>query len=174
MLVWKESMRLTRRIRRQGIDLTTTLERNPRLRFIHPVRNPLDCALSNSRTGHDALLDLGDATARIGSREDLTVGEILDLVLDDLRWYLDQMSAHSDRMFLLVEGLTSAETFVELGRFLGLPADERWPQEAFDLFTVDTGYDHDPALVERYLVSVRARFGDHPALQAHLCSFADR
>ncbi len=51
-LVWKESHRVTAFLRRQGLPPEELSRANPKLRFLMPIRNPLDCMLSNCTSGH--------------------------------------------------------------------------------------------------------------------------
>jgi hypothetical protein len=72
---WKESMRVSNRIRERGVDLGELFAANDRVRFLMPIRNPLDCALSNQKTGHARHFHgLGDGG----------IEEILDRVLDEI------------------------------------------------------------------------------------------
>ena len=51
-LFWKESLRTSNRMRRSNTDLQNIFNENHKLRFLMPVRNPMDCAASNFKTGH--------------------------------------------------------------------------------------------------------------------------
>ena len=50
-LFWKESLRTSNHIRRHNVDLSRLFKLNRQIRFLLPIRNPLDCAVSNLKTG---------------------------------------------------------------------------------------------------------------------------
>ena len=50
-LFWKESLLTSNLIREKNVDLCSIFEKDDRLRFLMPIRNPLDCAMSNLKTG---------------------------------------------------------------------------------------------------------------------------
>lgn len=52
VLVWKEPGDVTERIRSHPDRIFRLINNEPRLRYLMPVRHPLECAQSNVRTGH--------------------------------------------------------------------------------------------------------------------------
>ncbi|MCK4791372.1 MAG: DUF616 domain-containing protein, partial [Desulfobacteraceae bacterium] len=54
-LVWKETLKASLHLRTHVPDMDSLLQIHEDLVFLLPVRNPLDCAVSNIRTGHAAL-----------------------------------------------------------------------------------------------------------------------
>lgn len=90
-LFWKESLRISNHIKTHNVNVLRLLEAEPRLRFLMPIRNPLDCAKSNILTGHADLF---------GSRsEQVSEEEVLDLVLDEILRFKQMESAAPDRFF---------------------------------------------------------------------------
>jgi len=52
-LFWKESHETSNVIRERHVDLGAIFKQNEPLRFLQPIRNPMDCAISNLKnTGH--------------------------------------------------------------------------------------------------------------------------
>lgn len=51
-LFWKESLTTSNYIKSNKIDLGELFRKLKRLKFLMHIRNPLDCAVSNLKTGH--------------------------------------------------------------------------------------------------------------------------
>ena len=162
-LFWKESLHTSNFLRRNEVDVAALLEAEPRLRFLMPVRHPLDCALSNRNTDHTRYFGELDAQAE--------VPEVVDAVLDHLRWAAELQRDHPDRVFLFSERRFGRRTLVDLAAFLGIEADERWIQDACAAFQLKPGYAHPAEHVAQYEALVRERFADLPHLRAELLAF---
>jgi hypothetical protein len=151
-IVWKESLRVSALLREQHVDIAALLAANGKLRFLMPIRNPLDCATSNIRSGH-ARLWRGAA-----SRD---TGEVLDRVLGELAWFRDLARSHgTDRFLSFFEFEFDEALLGRLAEFLQLCPDARWTEDALACFRLKRGYEHDPALLERYERRVRQLFAD--------------
>ena len=164
-LFWKESLLIANFIREHGVDLADLLSRNDRLRFLMPIRNPLDCAVSNHKTGHSKYFSgLGE-----GSRE-----EILDRILDEIAWFLDLRAEHPDRFFCFFEDEFDEQVLRDLASFLRIEPDAAWIRDALESYQLKKSYDHAPAFVDHYQRSLDARLGAHPTVRARLTGFALR
>jgi hypothetical protein len=163
-IVWKESLRVSQRIREQRVDLGGLLDGNERVRFLMPVRHPLDCALSNIRTGHAAMLCTGGPP---------DVREVAAAVLAELAWFRELARRHGPGAFLSFFEFEVGEALLTRVRdFLRLDPDERWMQDALGCFRVKAGYAHDPALVAWYRERVRHVFANDPEFAGKLERFA--
>ncbi len=163
-LFWKESLHATNFLRREGIDLGRLFEREPRLCFLMPIRNPLDCALSNIRTEHTRYF------------EDLPPGagllQVLDRILDQLHWAAELRRAYPDRVFLYSQLEFTPRVLTQLACFLDLEPEPRWIEDALAAFDLRPGYAHAAEDLAAYGQLVRERFADHPELRATLEAFA--
>lgn len=162
-LFWKESLHTSNFLRRNQVDVGALLAAEPRLRFLMPVRHPLDCALSNRRTDHTRYFGDLDPKAE--------VPEVVDAVLDHLRWTADLERAHPGRVFLYTARGFGASTLRDLAAFLGIEAEARWIEDALEAFRLEPGYDHPAEHVARYEALVHERFAEHPHLRAELLAF---
>ena len=79
-LFWKESLMTSNMIRQKNVDLGTIFERDQRLRFILPIRNPLDCAISNIKTG--------GVNRFKGLKTKSTEIEVVQAILDEILWWV--------------------------------------------------------------------------------------
>ena len=116
---WKESLRTAQHIRDNRINLRRLFQQNDKLRFLLPVRHPIDCALSNQRTGHAKQFGLG---------QNPSLDAVLNAILDEFLWFVELQQQHPDRFFCYFENAFEPETVDQLAGFLKLPADEAWKQ----------------------------------------------
>jgi hypothetical protein len=88
-LFWKESLRTSNVIRDRNVDLDFIFKNDRRLRFLMPIRNPMDCTLSNLRTAHvNIFTNIKDITSEI---------EVANAVLDEILWFADLQERYPDR-----------------------------------------------------------------------------
>ena len=78
-IVWKDSQRLTNFLRDNKL-LDQALESNEKIRFLMPIRNPMDCAISNSNSRKSEHL-----LSRGGSLHD-----VLGAVCREIAWFQQQ------------------------------------------------------------------------------------
>lgn len=136
-IVWKESLFVGKHLRERSVDIEALLEANPRLRFVMPVRNPLDCAASNMRTGHAKHLPGKGADMRA------TVADILA----ELAWFWDLRRRYGKRRFAaFFEYEVDATLPARLGALLELSPDARWLDDATRCLDLSPGPEHEPEL----------------------------
>lgn len=162
-LFWKESLRTSNLIRDEAIDLSAIFEQDDRLRFLLPVRNPMDCAISNTKTGHVHLFH--------GLDHDSSVGEALEAILDEIHWFASYRAKFPDRFFWYFENAISREMLVDLARFLKIEPDEHWLENALGVMVIKPSYDHDADLMASYRGLIERKFADDPELSERLLSF---
>lgn len=161
-LFWKESLRTAHYIRNHDIDLVALLEQEPRLRFLLPVRHPLDCAISNRRTGHAKLFGLGN---------DASVEDVLEAVLEEIRWFLFWREQYPARFFYYLENDFSEITARRLAEFLLIEPDAGWIRVVQEAFDIDKHYDYPPQLIDHYAATVNGKFAAYPEFREQLLVF---
>jgi hypothetical protein len=164
-LVWKESLRTSNYIRFRNVDVDSMFKCNTRLRFLVPVRHPIDCAFSNLKSGH-ARHFAGESTAS-------PVERIVAAILGEFAWIEDLRRKNPDRFFVFFEHEFDERTLADLASFLELDQDEKWHKVALAAFELKKRYSHAPELVDSYRADVTRRFGDNPEMAAKFMRFAD-
>lgn len=153
-LVWKDSMRLQLRLMAEPHLFDRVCSAFPEVKFLMPVRNPLDCARSSLETGHVRFLS---DTVDVSMRQ-ATFG-----VLRALAWALEQRDRHPDRVFVFTQWQPPAEAFMALASFLGLAPADHWVEDVQEVFRVrDRGAhsDDDRAFLRSAAATVLGRYPD--------------
>jgi hypothetical protein len=163
-LVWKESLRVANQMRRRGTDIDVLLEQAPGLRFILPVRSPLDTARSNMRTGKTAIFP--------GLGEDAGLEETVTAVLEELLWFADLTRGREDFFLHYFQHSWNRDTLHRLAAFLSLDPEEGWIRDALEVFRVSSRYEYTEPQLDHYRAEVRRLFGGHPGFRKGLLAFA--
>jgi hypothetical protein len=159
---WKSAKQVTRYVREHGIDLAEVAEREPRLRFMMPLRNPLDCALSNYRKGHHR---------HFPQLAGGPVEPVIDFMTELVGWFLDLRREHPSAFFGFLESEWGRPMLERLASFLRVDTDEIWMRDVLRSQPRGTAYDYDPAHLKVYAESLRTHLHGHPEIQRE---FAER
>lgn len=158
-LVWKEAHRVDDFVAENRIDLAELLGKNEKLRFMMPVRNPIDVAYSFSvqhgiREKYFAHLDQQDHRL------------ILDSVLERMAKVLRLREEETERVFVFYESEIGVDLFKRMARFLGIRSVEQWVRDAAACFEVIPSKYTPPAdLLAHYEKRVYELFGDLPQVR---------
>lgn len=162
-LFWKESLRTSNLIREKQIDLGNIFDKDDRLRFLLPIRNPLDCAISNLRTGH--------ANIFRGLNKDSSIFEVLQAIIDEIHWFATYKKHFPSRFFYYFEYEISPEMLIDLATFLNLDPNETWLLNAQSVMKPNSSYEHDSKLLVFYQETVKDKFSCFPSLSEKLLRF---
>jgi hypothetical protein len=165
-LFWKESLRLSNLIR-AGCDLTGILAQNQALRFMLPIRNPIDCAFSNLRTGHLRIFP--------NLSQSSPVEEVISAILDDFAWFDRLRQARPDRFAYFFEHEFHEAKLLAIADFLDLDYDAQWRRDALSAFVDQskTKYTHRSALIKFYKDQVEMRFAENSDFRRGLLKFVE-
>lgn len=162
-LFWKESLRVARFIKQNKVDLDDLLQKNERLRFLMPVRNPVDCALSNMKSGH--------ATALTRSTKNPTYTEVLTAILLELSWFFELQKKHPDRFFCFFENTFNREVVQQLAHFLKIEPEKRWVDDVIANYNIRRPYQYSQNMINIHEKLVNRYFVPHPVIRMKLLSF---
>ena len=162
-LFWKESLRTSNAIRERNVDLAGIFKSDERLRFLLPIRHPLDCAVSNLKTGHVRIFR--------GLTKDSSIFEVAKAILDEIFWFADLKKEFPGRFFYYLEREISRDMLVHLAKFLLLDPDETWVSNALSAMKIKPGYDHDSKLIDFYRDYVVDKGSRFPELSKSLLAF---
>lgn len=162
-LFWKESLRTSNIIRERSVDLGAIFMKDSRLRFLLPIRNPMDCAVSNLKTGH--------VTRFPGLSKSSPTQDVLRAILDEIFWFAGLQKQFPNRFHHFFEHEIAAPMLSDLAGFLELDPDETWITNALAAMKINPGYQHDPALVDFYRDYVEKKGGAFLKLSEGLLAF---
>jgi hypothetical protein len=164
-LFWKEPLRTTNCIRNNHVDLAAIFKRNKQLKFLMPIRNPLDCAVSNVRTGHSALFS--------GLSESNEVEAVLDAILDEYLWFEMLRNTYPDRFYLFFMHEFDRRLLKELAGFLKIEPCDNWCDKSLTAFDIKSHYIHSDDLKSFYRGTIKRKFIDHPDFARKLLCFSE-
>jgi hypothetical protein len=141
------------------VDPTELTKQNPRLKFLLPIRNPLDCSLSIARIGIPYFYP---------DIEGDDIQSVLGSILEEIKWFIDLFGRDPDHFFYFYQDQVDAATLQKLATFLGLSPDERWLRESLSVYQLKRSYDYEPALKNYYKSKVEELFDTSPAVRQHL------
>jgi len=162
-LFWKESLHTSNLLQNKHIDVAALLAQEPRLRFLMPIRNPLDCAVSNQKTGHVGIFR--------GLQKDAQLADVLVAILEEIYWFAGLQQRHPDRFFNYFEHSVSIEMLTHMAEFLQLPPDTEWLSNALAAMEIDSSYQHSPELIALYTSTIEQKQAEFPELSAQLMKF---
>jgi len=165
-IAWKGDLRITNFIRNNNIDIPHILEQNPPLRFLLPVRNPLDCTLSSIKTGHIKLFP---------GLKTYSPEAVLEKILETFLWFVKQKNEHDDRFMFFFQHEINRKLLMNLADFLELEPEERWINSSLKTFQIKpANYDHPGELIKTYKRLINQHFEDYPVFQEGLSKFLDK
>lgn len=163
-LFWKESHETSNVIRDRNVDLGNIFKQNEQLRFLQPIRNPMDCAISNLKnTGH---------MRAFGLTRDASVIDTTRAVLDEI-YRLGQFNQmYPGRFFYYFEHGISRNMLIDMAKFLQLEPYETWLTDSLSIMKTKPSYEHNGDLLSFYRKYVAEKFSQYPVLSEGLLLFS--
>lgn len=162
-LFWKEPLRTSNFIKQNQVDLGAIFNKNDKLRFLMPIRNPLDCAISNLKTGHVKFF--------LGLNQQSSLEEVLAGILKELLWFLKLHTDYPERFFYYFENGSEDQVLLALANFLGIEPDSEWLKSSLANFKVKASYQYDSHIVGYYNDLVKENFSVYPKVLEKLSLF---
>lgn len=149
VLAWKESGRLTDYLMRYDEDFTNLLDHVPRIKFILPIRNPIDCAISNFKLRYHKALSFEGRRLYEGIPDGSLEG-MLEFILYSHIWCLRFADAYPDAFFVFSQRDVNEKLFSNLAKFLGVEKDDAWIRDCIKISNFKASYAHDEKMMEKY------------------------
>ncbi|MDA1330715.1 MAG: hypothetical protein O3B43_06595 [Chloroflexi bacterium] len=161
-IVWKGALNTPDELMHGEHTLDELLSTYPSLRFILPIRNPLDCALSNFK--------IKNARVTINAE---TLEQTLNEVMEIFTWGLKAHQAHPDKVFVLYQDEINPATLGRLANFLQVPPNKQWTKDFLYLFRIGKSKPHSPNLLRYYKDLVNKSLSWSPEDEKKMLAFAD-
>lgn len=140
-VIWKESLGVSNYLKDNQIDIDALLRVNSQIRFLLPIRNPMDCAVSNCKTGH---------AKRFHDTNADDPHDVLRAILEEIKWVHTWARKYPDRFYSYCQFEMDAGCLVRLADFLSIDCDEQWLADAQRCFQLRPSYDHAPEFLATY------------------------
>jgi hypothetical protein len=140
-LIWKEAQRVDNYIEQTNADLTIILSKNDKLRFIMPVRNPIQVARSLMHNEGFKKKYYDDAAS---------IYPILDNILLKMKRTIELHRRFPDRFFIFFENEINIELLTEIAKFLRIPVDSKWLLDASQCFELNSKKYFFPDSIHEY------------------------
>ena len=163
-LVWNEPLGISRHVQKHYVNLDYLFARNKHVRFLIPVRNPLDCALEKLGTG---LVGRSQLPSRGASLE-----KTIEAIVDEFAWIHRVSELHPHRYLPFFENEFSENALIELAIFLGLSPLPEWRSQAIGDFTGRRHSVHAPAITSFYQNCITKKFPHSSRFKDALLRFA--
>jgi len=163
-LFWKESLITANCIRDNNVDLGAIFKRNKQLKFLMPIRNPLDCAASNVKTGHASLFR---------NISDNNTEAVLEAILDELLWFETLRNRYPERFFLFFSYEFDGALLHKLAGFLRIHPHNDWCDRSLTTFKIKSQYTHSNKIISFYGRMISSKFVDYPDFAARLLYFTE-
>lgn len=148
-VIWKDSQRITNYVRDNEL-LDPMLDSIKRVRFLMPIRNPLDCAISNHNSRKkEHLSSRGDG-----------LHDVLEAVCGEIAWFQSQKRRQPDRFFNFFENELDEDALRNMASFLELEPTPQWIGDAIRCYQLKPAYEQDADLVAKYRQLVDRHFSD--------------
>ncbi len=156
-IFWKESLKISNFIRDNNVNLEKILKENEKIKFILPVRNPIDCAFSNLKTGHikhfpDRILNFQDC---------------LQSIFKEFVFFLKLKEKNPKRFFYFFED-DFISRLSEIACFLDLAPDKRWLKDSSEVININVHYNYSKKEKEKYFELLEKYFKDYPEFKIRL------
>lgn len=170
---WKESLMTSFHIRDNSVDLDKLFAANKRIRFLIPVRNPMNCAISNHRMSYidPDRKKRKNGTLFKGVGKNPSVDRVLGAVLDEFLWIADLKKRYPRRFFIFFEHEFGKEIITELADFLKLKPYASWVENCLDAFDIKPGYKLTQELRTEYRNYIETNFANHQKFADKLLHF---
>lgn len=162
-VLWKEGLYLSNHLNKHNVTPLRLIEKQPKLRFVLPIRNVLDCAVSNKKTTLAYIFNDIDQNS--------SMEEIVSAILDEYVMFFKNQKENPSHFFHYFEHSFDKETLMAYCHFAKIPFDEQWAEEVLSIFEMKSRYEHSEKLVQHYKTVVVEKFEEFPEIKTKLLAF---
>ena len=164
-MVWKESHLVTNQLMENPKDLEAILKNNPSIKFLFPIRNPLDCATSNIKTGK----------FRLFSNEiNPDIKEVCQAIFNQYLFFLSLDKTHPSRINFVFENKINASSVEHLCQFFEIDIDATWQNNMLNNYKVKPSYQYPEETLSWCKTQIENLFCEYPTFQTDLNALVEQ
>jgi len=164
-LFWKEPLLNVNLIRKSNFNFEKVFAMDKRLKFLLPIRNPMDSAQSN--------IAFGTARKFEGIVKHPNKAQVTEAILKEILWFVELHRKYSGSFFFFFEYDTTKEMFANMASFLALAPSITWVEQATSVMQISSKYTHEQSLFKFYKDKVKELFHEFPNVKEGLLKFVD-
>lgn len=168
VVAWKESGRLREKLREMDVDPIDLVDSYRALRFVHPIRNPLDHAISLS----NFYKSYGDSDFLIEKVADFEQETMLEYVLRSHAEFFEWQQSRPDRFLMFSEKELGTGVLGRIAEFLEIEPDPGWLAESEPCFISNIHYDA-PIKLKTHFADVLDAMDTTSEFKAHMWEQVD-
>lgn len=157
-LIWKESHLVTNLLIKNKTDYEKILS-NDKIKFLFPVRNPLDCANSNIKTGKYKLF---------GNGTKAELKDVMNKIFEHYLFFLTLEKKYPSKVYFIYENEINPQSISALCSFLNVSEEKKWKETMLSNFKINTSYSHSAELLNWTNNTLEQKFNDYPDFLAKL------
>lgn len=162
-ILWKEGLFLANHLRKHNVNPLSLIDKQNRLKFVLPIRNVLDCAISNKKTTLAYIFNDID--------EDSSLKEIISAILEEHLAFFKRQQKMPDHFFHFFEHSFDKETLMAYCHFANISFDKQWALDVLSIYDMKSKYVHDQETIQFYKEEVEVKFDDYPEIKTKLLTF---
>ena len=162
-ILWKEGLYLANHLKKHNVNPLSLIEKQSRLKFLLPIRNILDCAVSNKNTKLAYIFNDIDKNS--------SLKEIISAILEEHLAFFIQQQKSPSHFFYFFEHSFDKETLKAYCHFANIPYDDQWAQDVLSIFDMKSKYEHNNELISFYKKEVQIKFDNYPEIKEKLLDF---
>lgn len=164
-LLWKEGLHLKNHLLKYNVTELDLIQKNDKIRFILPIRNPLDCTFSNQKTGMSNIFN--------NINKDSTFHEILKSILDEFLSFFQNQKELNSNFFHFYQHTFNEDTLKQFCVYMNLPFDQKWSLDVLEIYNIKSSYNHSKQDIAFYKKYVKHNFKDFPDEMKNLLKFVE-
>jgi len=164
-LLWKETMRITNILSANKSKMQEILDERPDVKFLLPIRNPIDCTMSNANGMWKYLVGGVEGTffneqVSIFDNPSLSANRrYLNIILESHAWFINLMGNYPDRFMCFFENeMTNEGTLDQICDFMNIRHSAEWKDDVRKVWVMKGPYKCGEGLKEYYKEKVSERF----------------
>ncbi|PSR04822.1 MAG: hypothetical protein BRD49_05305, partial [Bacteroidetes bacterium SW_10_40_5] len=154
-IVWKEPLQVTNVIKQNSFS--DILDNNQKLKFLLPIRNPINCAKSNLKTRH----------YKIFNKEVNNTKNCIAAIFEEFLLFLQLKDQYPTNFFYFFEDELK-DKLTDIAEFLKIEKDQKWIEDASECFVVKSKYDNEEELKKEAIDLANYYFEHYPVFKNHL------